>query len=100
MAFLLLDNYDASNNGNDADHHFDTMEGVQKYLDGEARDYADDEYSFERWSEGLTLYEVTGPAISVNVQRRVSVSIGSPMEIPAPLPGESVTDYAARITKR
>ena len=73
------------------------MAEVQRELSTRADDYADDEYSFDNWKDEIQVFEL-GETVAVKLERKVTATVGLPVEIPAPLPGESVTDYAKRIT--
>jgi hypothetical protein len=99
MRYLLIDAHNGHEDGFDEGWMtFNSMDEVQKYLDDNAAEYADDRYSFEKWERGIELFEV-GSKIAVNIAIKTEVKIGTDRtDIPAPLPGETVGDYARRIS--
>jgi hypothetical protein len=107
MKFLLIDGKSLEENGADMGvTEFETLAEVSTELRERAADYTDTRESWrssgaserEEWLEEVTVYEIVRK-VPVNIETTVSVSVGEPSVIPPPLPGETVTDYATRITR-
>jgi len=97
MRYILIDVVDIRDNYNDIST-FDDLEQLANELKNRALEYRDDSYGFENWQKGLSVFEV-GEKVNVTVTSGDPVvSLGVATTIPAPLPGESVSDYARRIT--
>lgn len=97
MRYLVIDIRDIRDNYN-YPQVFDTLKEVETYLCNEAEEY-DDDYLFDNFVNGLTIYEIENIVPHKLERGAAKVMLGVTTEIPAPLPGESVTDYAARITR-
>jgi hypothetical protein len=87
MPFLVIDNYAGEN------PDFKTIDGVLEYF----RDASDNGESMHR-IEDIIVYEIVREVKIVANPATFHAVSETESNIPAPLPGETVSDYARRLT--
>lgn len=95
--FILVDPFNSRQGDNDAAETFNTLTDLQKEVTRRADRFDTDDYDFETWQGELEAFEIA-TEIPLTIEKTTTVVVGVPVAIPAPNPGESVTDYARRIT--
>jgi len=83
MRYLLIDNYEARNNGEDPCTRFETLEEVGKCLRDLAQDFIDDGggHRMEEWENGLQLF-VIEKELPIEIEQTISVTFPEPTPPP------------------